>query len=224
VTIFVNPIQFGPGEDFKAYPRGLRRDLALLAPLGVDMVFAPSAQAMYPAGFSSKVSVAGGLAAVFEGARRPGHFDGVATVVAKLFCLAGGGKAFFGRKDYQQLQVVRRMALDLNLGVKVVACPTVRAADGLALSSRNAYLSPAQRLAAPGLYQALRLARACLLRGQSPAAARSSALAALRQKKDFRVDYIGIADADTLGRPRRGGRTVVLGAAFLGKTRLIDNL
>ena len=224
VSIFVNPTQFGPGEDYGRYPRTLAADLKLLASAGPLVVLVPAAAAMYPAGHATQVSVASPLTRVLEGAARPGHFAGVATVVAKLFGLAGPCTAFFGEKDWQQLQVIRRMAADLCLPVKVQGCPIVREADGLAKSSRNAYLSPQERAAAPRLKASLGLAKACLKAGDSGPAACRKARAFLEQGGLFKADYLVLADAETLQAPRPGRPRRLLAAARLGKTRLIDNM
>src|SRR5438270_4409324 len=165
VTVFVNPLQFGAGEDLDAYPRTLDADVALAERSGASIVFAPTVAEMYGDGTWTTVSVAGEMTSVLEGASRPGHFDGVATVVAKLFAMAGRCRAYFGEKDFQQLAIVRRMATDLSFPVEIVPCPTVRADDGLALSSRNAYLSAEERAAAPVLHRALRAGADAVLAG-----------------------------------------------------------
>jgi pantoate--beta-alanine ligase len=224
VSVFVNPIQFGPGEDYNSYPRTLGADLELLKGLAPLLVLAPTAAAMYPQGHATHVRVESPLTQVLEGARRPGHFEGVATVVAKLLLLAGPCTAFFGEKDWQQLQVVRRMAADLRLPVKIQGCPIVREADGLAKSSRNAYLSAAERAWAPRLKASLDLAKARLRAGASPAAACRKARAFLEQGGRFKADYLVLADAETLQAPRPGRPRRLLAAARLGKTRLIDNI
>ncbi|HQT53249.1 MAG: pantoate--beta-alanine ligase, partial [Rhodobacterales bacterium 17-64-5] len=167
VTIFVNPTQFNNPDDLAKYPRTEAADAALLAPLTPDVIFAPLADQVYPAGFATKITV-GGVADPLEGALRPGHFEGVATVVAKLFGMTGADRAYFGQKDWQQLQVIRRMVADLNMGVEVVGCETLRAADGLALSSRNARLTPAARATAPALHRAMTAAAEAIRGGQTP--------------------------------------------------------
>lgn len=225
VSIFVNPTQFGPKEDFKKYPRTEQADLALLQAAGQLAVFAPAVEEVYPAGLSVSVDVEGPLTRVWEGKIRPGHFKGVATVVAKLFGLVQPDRAYFGSKDYQQLTVVRQMAAGLLLPVEIVACPTLREKDGLAMSSRNRYLSPAERVQAPRLYQALRSAAAALHRGERNAArVRQTGLKMLKGTS-FRLDYFAVADPVTL-QPlaRTRGRTWLAVAARLGKTRLIDNI
>jgi len=203
MSLFVNPAQFGPDEDFDRYPRDEERDRAIAAEEGVDRVFAPSVAEMYPEGFATTVSV-GHLGAAFEGAHRPGHFDGVATVVAKLFNLVRPAAAYFGQKDAQQLAVIRRVTADLALGVEIRAVETVREDDGLALSSRNAYLSPEERRRAPSLHRALVARDPGLVEGD--------------------LDYLAVVDADTFAEvePRPGA--LVIGAARFGSTRLIDNI
>jgi pantoate--beta-alanine ligase len=226
VTIFVNPTQFGPGEDLDRYPRDLEGDLARLAPRGAQLVFAPARDAMYPPGHATAVRVAG-LTAGLCGAHRPGHFDGVATIVAKLFALAGPCTAVFGRKDYQQLAVVRRMTADLDLPVEIVGLPTVREPDGLALSSRNAYLSPGERERALSLSAGLREAHRLWDTGERGVGAlRSAAEAPVRAAADA-LDYVTAADPDDLGGLDDGGtagdRLLLAVAARVGATRLIDN-
>ena len=225
-SIFVNPLQFGRGEDFGRYPRSLARDLALLQAEGVAAVFAPEVTEMYPAGHDGLTTVeVPGLSSVLEGASRPGHFAGVATVVAKLFAIVTPEVAVFGEKDFQQLAVIRRMVRDLDLGVEIVAGPTVREPDGLALSSRNQYLSPEQRKQAPALYRTLAAARRRLAAGdRSYAAIEEEARGALAGA-GFEPDYVAIRHANDLSPPgEREDDLVVLGAARLGSTRLIDNL
>ena len=203
MSLFVNPAQFGPDEDFDRYPRDEERDRAIAAEEGVDRVFAPTVAEMYPAGFSTAVTV-GELGAVFEGIHRPGHFAGVATVVLKLCNLLRPDVAYFGQKDAQQLAVIRRMAADLDLGVEVRAVETVREDDGLALSSRNAYLSPEERRRAPSLHRALAARDPSLVEGD--------------------VDYLAVVDADTFAEVEPRAGALVIGAARFGPTRLIDNI
>ena len=225
VSIFVNPTQFGPGEDFARYPRHEAADLALLAEAGAHLAYLPSAAAMYPEGFCTTVSVAGPLAEVLEAAHRPGHFQGVATVVAKLLIQAGPDHAFFGEKDWQQLQVIRRMAADLDLPVGVHGVPTVREADGLALSSRNVYLLPAERGVAAALPRILNDTARQVAAGAPVEPALASARARLLKAGFSSVDYVELADAETLAPLRRWDRACrVLAAARLGRTRLIDNV
>ncbi|MBM7843220.1 pantoate--beta-alanine ligase [Herpetosiphon giganteus] len=226
VSIFVNPTQFGPNEDFASYPRDTQRDLDLLTEAGCDLVWMPSVEEMYPAGFSSYVDVEG-VTAPLEGAHRPGHFRGVATVVTKLFNVVQPTKAYFGQKDAQQTVVIRQFVRDLALPVEVVIAPTVREADGLALSSRNSYLTPEQRAAAPVLYRALSAAQTAYAEGQTDAeAVRQLMLATLNQEPLAQVDYVSIADPQSLQElttiDQRGA--LVSLAVRIGKTRLIDNL
>ncbi|MBN9023504.1 MAG: pantoate--beta-alanine ligase [Rhizobiales bacterium] len=224
VSIFVNPTQFAPTEDFAAYPRDEASDLDKLAALGVEAVFAPTVPEMYPAGYATRISVEG-PARGLESDARPHFFGGVATVVAKLFIACAPDDAIFGEKDYQQLAVVRRMAADLGLPVAVVGHPTVRAEDGLALSSRNAYLSAEERAVAPTLHAALEAAAAAIRSGAAPAEALAAARDTL-STAGFDVDYVALRNAETLaevadpaGEPLR-----LLAAARLGRTRLIDNI
>jgi pantoate--beta-alanine ligase len=225
-SLFVNPTQFAPGEDFEAYPRDEARDAALLAEAGCDLLWAPTVEAMYPGGFATTVTVAG-VSAPLEGQSRPTHFQGVATVVAKLLNQVRPDVAVFGEKDYQQLLVIRRMALDLDMGVEIVGAPIMRDPDGLALSSRNAYLDPAQREIAGRLNVVLSEA-ARALQGGAPAAAVEAQAIALLQAFGFSpVDYVEVRDGETLERPGPGPilpPARLLAAAWLGRTRLIDNL
>jgi pantoate--beta-alanine ligase len=225
VSVFVNPTQFGQGEDFEAYPRDLDRDVDLLGAEGVDLVFAPTPEIMYAS--DAQVTVdPGPLGALYEGAARPTHFGGVCTVVTKLFSIALPDLAFFGEKDYQQLAIVRRMARDLDLPVKVVGCPIVRECDGLALSSRNVYLSAEERAAAPVLYQALRTAETLVLDGGRDARVVAGALRDTIAGEPLAVlDYAEVVDAATL-RPvdTIAGSARALVAARFGATRLIDNI
>ena len=222
-SIFVNPLQFGPSEDFDAYPRGEARDAALLAEAGADLLFAPSAGEMYPDGFATTVHVAG-VTEGLCGASRPDHFDGVATVVAKLLLQCGPDVAIFGEKDYQQLLVIQRMVRDLDIPVTIVGGAIVREPDGLALSSRNAYLSADEREAAPLLHAAIQQAAHEVAAGLAIEQALESARAAL-EGAGFRIDYLEARDPKTLA-PLSGSVDTarILVAAFLGKTRLIDNV
>ena len=223
-SIFVNPAQFGPKEDFKRYPRDEAGDVEKLAEAGVELVFIPDTTEIYPAGFATKVSLPS-LTEDLCGAARPNHFDGVATVVTKLLLQCAPDVAVFGEKDYQQLLVIKQLVRDLNIPVQIVAGPIVREPDGLALSSRNGYLSPAERKTAPILYQVLSEAGAALANGEGCDAASSAGRFKL-QGKGFRVDYVAIRDPETLaplsGPIRRPAR--VMGAVHLGTTRLIDNV
>ena len=223
VSIFVNPIQFGPREDFHLYPRDEAGDLAKLAAAGADLVFIPDVAEMYPAGFSTRINV-GDLTEDLCGAARPNHFDGVATVVAKLLLQCAPDVAIFGEKDYQQLLVIRRMVRDLNLPVEILGGPIVREKDGLALSSRNAYLSPAERRIAPLLHQTITQVAADLANGRGADDAAEAGRFKL-EAAGFRVNYVAVRDPETL-KPLHGPvkEARVLAAAFLGKTRLIDNL
>ncbi len=225
VSIYVNPTQFGPREDFRSYPRDFDRDLSLLRKEGTDIVFAPSDDEMYPPGFSSWVDVER-VTERLEGASRPGHFRGVATVVAKLFNIVEPTKAYFGRKDAQQVAVIKRMGSDLNMGVEVVVVPTVRESDGLAMSSRNVYLNPKERQAATILFKALTLAQRLLRSGERDAEKIRQQMTSLIQQEPLaRIDYVSIADAQTLEELSRVDRPAVASLAIrIGKTRLIDNL
>ena len=223
-TIFVNPTQFGPNEDFTRYPRDLATDLAALAHAGADGAFVPSVETMYPAGFRTTVAVAG-LSDRLEGRFRPGHFSGVATIVAKLLLQALPDVALFGEKDYQQLQVIKRMVRDLDIPVRIEGVATVREADGLALSSRNRYLTRAERKIAPKLHAALARAAAELEKGAQASPILEKAKQALVKAGFAEVQYLELADAATLEPLQRADRPArLLVAAILGKTRLIDNL
>ena len=225
VTIFVNPLQFGPTEDFRRYPRRRDRDLALARACGADIVFAPAAHELYPPGFQTHVEP-GALAQRWEGERRPGHFRGVATVVAILFQLTRPTSAYVGRKDYQQACVIRRLVRDLAFPLTIRILPTVRERNGLAMSSRNASLGPAGRVRALVLSRALRAAAARIRAGERRAAAITSTMrATLRRAPGVRVDYAVAVDAETLAPlARLRGRIALLVAARVGRTRLIDNL
>ena len=223
VSVFVNPAQFAPTEDFAAYPRDLPGDVGKLAGVGVDAVFAPSVEEMYPAGFAMTIGM-GGPAEGLETDFRPHFFAGVATVVAKLFTAAMPDLAVFGEKDYQQLLVVRRLVADLGLPIEIVGQKVIREGDGLAMSSRNAYLSPAERKIAPELYRTL-VAAADAVRRNGDADAALEAARAHLTGAGFKVDYVELRDADTLGPAVPGSRALrLLAAARLGRTRLIDNI
>ncbi|MEO1064213.1 MAG: pantoate--beta-alanine ligase [Actinomycetota bacterium] len=226
VSIFVNPLQFAVGEDLGAYPRDLDRDVGLCADAGVDVVFAPSVEEMYPFGPVATTVTVGGISERFEGATRPTHFAGVATVVAKLFNIVGPCAAYFGEKDFQQLAVVRRMAVDLSAPIDVVGCPIVREPDGLAMSSRNVYLDDAQRAAAPVLQRALQRGRASIEAGERDPDAVVAAMAELIDAEPLaELDYVAVVDAVTLEVPERlAGELRLLGAAQVGRPRLIDNV
>ena len=246
-SVFVNPPQFGRGEDYKAYPRDEARDFALFGDRGVDLVFTPRAEEMYAGGFATQLHVGGPLTETYEGASRAGHFDGVAVIVVKLLNVVQPEVLFLGEKDAQQLAVVRRLLRDLDLPVDVVGVPTVREPDGLAMSSRNAYLTPEERAVAPNLYRALLAGRAAagapgatpkdiVVAAASallvPAAPESEAERVAAQRGEappaaprFALDYLAIVDADTfLPRSTLGPRSQLIAAARLGATRLIDNV
>ena len=224
VSIFVNPRQFNVASDFTQYPRNEARDLAMCEAEGVDLVFAPGVEEFYPPGFSTTVSV-GAVALPLEGAARPGHFDGVATVVAILFDLVGAERAYFGQKDAQQVMVIRQMARDLAIGTEVVACPTIREPDGLALSSRNVHLSPEERAAAPVLRRALLAARGRWEGGETDADRLRDAISeVLTQEPLVDVEYVSIADGTSLAELDRVDRPALASLAVrFGTTRLIDN-
>jgi pantoate--beta-alanine ligase len=224
VSIFVNPTQFGPAEDLDRYPRDLEGDVAKLSARDVQLVFAPSVEAMYAPGARTVVSVKG-ITDGLCGAHRPGHFDGVATIVAKLFDIVGPCAAVFGRKDYQQLQVVKRLVADLNMPVEIVGVPTIREEDGLAMSSRNAYLSAAERARGLSIPRGLSAAHALYRGGERSARDLRAAVAQLVEKSADRVDYVTVAAPDTLSElsGEIGERALIAVAAQFGRTRLIDN-
>ena len=238
ISIFVNPMQFGPREDLAAYPRDLQRDLALSSGAGVKYIFNPSAKEIYPDGFQTVIK-AGPLADGFCGVSRPGHFDGVCTIVAKLFNIITPDFAYFGMKDYQQLKIIEKMTADLNMGVNIVKCPTVREKDGLAMSSRNSYLSQAGRAAAPALARGIQKAGGkvieLIFNQQNPAEEILTVITAEFKtdliKNGFdSLDYFKIADAETLDEfkdpaaLRLADQIYIAAAAYIGKTRLIDNI
>jgi pantoate--beta-alanine ligase len=225
VSIFVNPAQFSPTEDLSTYPRPIAQDRALCLREGVDVCFEPTAQTMYPQGFQTTVMVPA-LASRWEGAARPHHFTGVATVVTKLFCLVQPHLALFGQKDYQQATLVRQLVDDLNLGVKIQICPTVREPDGLAMSSRNVYLSPVERRIAPLLSQALRSGQQMIKDGTTNVKAIERAMRqTFEQAPTIQVEYLAVCDQNSL-EPLSvvADRAVLLGAVRIGAIRLIDNL
>lgn len=225
VSIFVNPTQFGPQEDFQSYPRDTERDLALLEKEASDVVFMPSAEEMYPPGFNSWVEV-GKVSERLEGASRPSHFRGVTTVCAKLFNIVQPGRAYFGQKDAQQAAVIKKMVGDLNLNLEIVTLPTVREPDGLAMSSRNTYLSPEEREAALALYRALTLAQRLWEQGETDAESIRQQMSELIQKEPLAtIDYASIADAKTLDELDTVKLPALVSLAVrIGKTRLIDNI
>lgn len=223
-TIFVNPMQFGAGEDLGRYPRQEAADAAMLEEAGCDLLWLPAVEDIYPSGFATKIHVSG-LSERWEGEARPGHFDGVATVVAKLFLIILPDLSLFGEKDFQQLVVIRRMASDLGLGGEIVGVPTVRDADGLALSSRNAYLSAADRIRAPALPNTLEAARQAILFGEPVAETLAAAMKSLEVAGFAPIDYVALVDAaslEPLDAPR--GTMRLVAAATIGGTRLIDNI
>ena len=227
-SIFVNPAQFGENEDFATYPRSMERDLELLEAQGTDLVFAPLPAEVYPEGFDTWIEP-GAVAEGMEGAARPGHFRGVATVVAKLFTIVRPDRAYFGQKDGQQVAVIRKMNTDLNLGVDVVTMPTIREGDGLAMSSRNAYLTEEERAAAPVVYRALRASESLWNSGERDGGKlRTAALDLLGQEPLVSgVDYVSVVDADTMawvGVATGGRRVMIATAVRLGTVRLIDNV
>ncbi len=224
-TIFVNPLQFAPTEDLAAYPRDLAGDTARCEEAGVGVLFTPTVEEMYPEPILTTVSVSG-ITATMEGASRPTHFAGVATVVAKLFALAGACRAYFGEKDFQQLAVVRKMALDLSFPVEVVGCPTVREPDGLAMSSRNAYLTAEERAAAPVIHRALRAGADAVLAGErDPEVVRALVAGLITAEPLAALDYAAVVDARTLDVvDPLVGDVRLLAAAKFGRARLLDNL
>ncbi len=225
VSIFVNPTQFGPNEDLQSYPRDMPRDLSLLQQAGVDAVFAPEPAEMYPPGFNTWVTVEG-ITSRLEGATRPGHFRGVATVCHKLFSITQPGRAYFGQKDAQQVLVIRKMVRDLNMNLKIVASPTVREVDGLAMSSRNTYLNPDERQSATVLYRALKLAEELWQNGKISASEIRRRMAELiNNEPSAAIDYISIADGNTLEELETAKASALVSLAVrIGRTRLIDNI
>lgn len=224
VSIFVNPTQFGPNEDLDAYPRREAADVALLEAAGTALLWAPDVATMYPKGFATSISV-GGVSERWDGAARPGHFAGVATVVTKLFQQVKPDSAFFGEKDFQQLAVIRRFVADLDMDIEIVGVPTQREDDGLALSSRNAYLSDEERVIARTLPRALGEAKSAIERGDDVMGALAAAVARLREVGFDPIDYVALVDAATLEPVERlEGPARLIAAAKLGRTRLIDNL
>lgn len=227
VTIFVNPAQFGPNEDFNRYPRDIKRDTELALGHGADILFVPGAGEIYPPGYSTSVEVER-LSGKLEGKARPGHFKGVATVVAKLFNITKPNIAVFGQKDAQQVVIIRRMVKDLNFNIEIVVNPTVREADGLALSSRNVYLSAQERSESPVIYASLRQAEAQIRGGtKDPLTIKENMTKLISERKSAAIEYISIADTETLdelGTLNQGGSVLISLAVRFGNTRLIDNL
>jgi pantoate--beta-alanine ligase len=225
VSVFVNPTQFSPGEDFETYPRDLEGDVELLEEEGVDAVFAPEADEMYPANFSSRVEVTG-ITQKLEGNCRPGHFRGVTTVVNKLFNIVRPDRAYFGQKDAQQAVIIKKMVADLNMNLEVITCPIVREMDGLALSSRNIYLNPRERQASTVLYRSLMLAQNLYAQGERDAEIiRKEIVRLIKTEELARIDYVSIADPATLDElDEITGKALVSMAVKFGKTRLIDNV
>lgn len=225
VSIFVNPIQFGPKEDIKQYPRNIKKDTALLKKAGVDILFHPSPSQIYPKGFDSFIEVKG-LSDKLCGAFRPGHFKGVATVVARLFDIVRPHNAFFGEKDFQQQVIIKKMVGVLRLNVKVLTVPTVRERDGLAMSSRNAYLSKIERKEAVTLYRSLQLAKELIKKGvRDPKKVIAAMKYLINKNGTFKIDYVSIVDPGSLKDVKAiKGKTLIAIAARLGKTRLIDNI
>jgi pantoate--beta-alanine ligase len=224
-SIFVNPTQFGPTEDFKAYPRDTERDLAMLRKERTDIIFIPTAKEMYPEGFSSWVKVEK-VTDLLEGSCRPGHFKGVATVVAKLFNIVEPTRAYFGQKDAQQALVIKKMVADLNMNLEVIVAPTVRESDGLAMSSRNVYLNPHERQAATVLFKALTLAQNLREKGEGNAEYIRQEMTSLISKEPLvKIEYVSITDAETLEELSKIDRPALASLAVrIGKTRLIDNV
>jgi pantoate--beta-alanine ligase len=222
VSVFVNPLQFGPDEDFAAYPRDEDRDVEVLSAAGADLIFIPPVDEMYPEGASTTVSV-GDLGEVLEGAHRPGHFDGVCTVVAKLFHLVAPDVAFFGQKDAQQVAVIKKMVRDLNFAVEIAVCPIVREPDGVAMSSRNTYLSLRDRERATALYRALVAGRSALEGGAGLETVEKEMMKTL-ENEGVEPHYARVVDPDTFTVPKQRGRVLLAVAARVGPARLIDNL
>jgi len=221
-SIFVNPLQFGPNEDFAAYPRNEAHDVEQLGSAGADVVFTPALDEMYPPGRSTTINV-GSLGEVLEGAHRPGHFDGVCTVVAKLFNMVGPTRAYFGQKDAQQVAVIRRMVRDLDFDLEIVVCPTVREADGLAMSSRNAYLSDHERSKATALFRALESGRSRLIQ-TGDVSESEKAMQEVFAAEAVSPDYTAVCDPDSFGPLDPNGPVLLAVAARIGRARLIDNM
>lgn len=226
VSIFVNPIQFGAGEDYRRYPRDLSRDIELCKKESVDLVFAPSRQEMFPNGYSTFVKVEGDLSSNLEGSSRPGHFQGVCTILTKLFNIIRPDFSYFGEKDYQQALVVKRLVRDLNFNTRIVLLPTVREKDGLAVSSRNSYLSKEERCAATVVCQSLEKAKQLIKEGKTdPELVVSEMKDLIKAQPLVKIDYVAVVDPETLRKVERIGKEVVIAVALkIGKTRLIDNM
>lgn len=226
VTIFVNPTQFNDPSDLETYPRTLEVDVELAGEAGADIIFAPSVDEMYPDGSTETVVSAGRLSEIVEGEFRPGHFDGVATVCVKLFSIVGPDRAYFGEKDAQQLAVIRKVVEDLNLPLEIVGCPTVREGDGLAMSSRNAHLSPSDRKAATAISQALFEAKDLIAEGEtSPESVAKHASDVIQTQEGLEVQYVAVVDPTNFEVPDKiEGEVIVAVAAFASQTRLIDNV
>ncbi|MFA5097510.1 MAG: pantoate--beta-alanine ligase [Candidatus Margulisiibacteriota bacterium] len=225
VSIYINPTQFGPKEDLTKYPRNIKKDRALLKKEGVDLIFLPSNKSMYPQGYKIFVEVAD-LGKIMCGNSRPDHFRGVATIVLKLFNIVKPDMAFFGAKDFQQQAIIRKMVRDLNMEIKIITVPTVREKDGLAMSSRNAYLSIKERKIAPVLYRSLKMAKGLVKNGERDAQRIIAKIrATIMKEKMFNIDYIDIRNPGTLDKIKKiKGKTLIVLAAYLGRTRLIDNI
>jgi len=225
VSIYVNPTQFGPKEDLKKYPRDFSRDKKMLARAGVGTIFYPSTRQMYPDGYATYINVEG-LSDVLCGSSRPGHFKGVATIVAKLFNIVIPHRAYFGQKDYQQQLIIRKLVKDLDLGIKVITVPTIREKDGLAMSSRNSYLSPLERKNAAVIIRSMRFADQLVMSGvKSPHRIREAVIKMLRTVKELKIDYVAICDTNSLEQRKIiKGKTLIAVAVFIGNTRLIDNI
>lgn len=226
MSIFVNPLQFGPGEDFERYPKDLQRDQDLALNAGVDLLFHPGPSEMYPKGVTQTKVEVGRIAEVTEGRYRPGHFAGVATVCTKLFSIVGADCAYFGKKDAQQLAVIRQIVSDLDLGVRIMACETLREPDGLAMSSRNKYLTSEQRKEASAIYRGLQTAVRLARKGEARSDQLESAVAeVVTSSPGLELQYVEVVDPDTFERvPEVRGPAIIAAAVFAGETRLIDNI
>ena len=226
ISIFVNPTQFGKGGDYQRYPRDLSKDMKLSEKEGVDVIFAPFREEMYPQGYSTFVEIKGNLSSTLEGASRPGHFKGVATILTKLFNIINPDYSYFGEKDYQQALVVKKLAKELNLDTRILVLPTIREKDGLALSSRNSYLNKKERKAAAILYKALKRAKEWVGEGEKDSSALVSKMRDLIEKEPLaRIDYVAVVDPKTLEKVEEvRGEVLALLAVSIGETRLIDNI